>query len=263
MNNTLVKGLRLLETLARRGKAVGVSDLAAATGMPKSGAHRLLQALVEEGYVARHESGTYTTSIKLWELGSAALSGFDLRKHADAIMETLVQSTGETVHLSVLDRHEVVYVHKIDSDNPVRAYSQIGGRAAAHCVATGKAMMAFKTAGWLAGAMEHLHAATPNTITDPEAFLAEMQRVRRNGYAINRGEWRLAVNGLAAPILDGTGAVIAAIGISGPESRLRLARLRALAEEVAEAARRLSAELGEAAPHTSLLSVTSHWGALS
>ncbi|MES2185649.1 MAG: IclR family transcriptional regulator [Pseudomonadota bacterium] len=262
MNNTLIKGLHLLETLARRGQAMGVSELAVAAGLPKSGAHRLLQALVGEGYVLRQEAGSYSTSIKLWELGSAALSGFDLRRHADGIMEALVQATGETVHLSVLDRYEVVYVHKIDSANPVRAYTQIGGRAAAHCVATGKAMMAFKTAGWLAGAMEQLHTATPNTITDPDAFLAEMQKIRRNGYAINRGEWRLSVNGLAAPILDGTGAVIAAIGISGPESRLRPARLRVLAAQVAEAAQTLSASLGEAAPHASLLSVTNHWGAL-
>jgi IclR family KDG regulon transcriptional repressor len=135
MNNTLIKGLRLLETLARRGQAMGVSELAAAAGLPKSGAHRLLQALVGEGYVLRQEAGSYCTSIKLWELGSAALSGFDLRRHADGIMEALVQATGETVHLSVLDRYEVVYVHKIDSANPVRAYTQIGGRAAAHCVA--------------------------------------------------------------------------------------------------------------------------------
>lgn len=259
MNNTLIKGLKVLETLARHGRPMGVSELAAAAEMPKSGAHRLLQALVDERYVVRHGQGSYTASIKLWELGSAALSGFDLRRHADAVMEALMQDTGETVHLSVLDRKEVVYLHKVDSPNPVRAYTQIGGHAAAHCVATGKAMLAFCNQHWLAEAAEHLEMVTPRTVTVPAVFLAELQRIRRNGYAINRGEWRIGVNGLAAPIFDGTGRVIAALGISGPESRLRLTRLRELAPAVSEAARQLSAGLSEGGPHTSLLSVTNHW----
>ena len=263
MNNTLIKGLHLLEGLARHGQKMGVSELAASVGMPKSGAHRLLQALVDERYVSRCEQGTYTVSIKLWELGSAALLGFDLRRHADSVMEALMQSTGESVHLSVLDKREVVYVHKVDSANPVRAYSQIGGRALAHCVATGKAMMAFKNVGWLADAAAQLKAVTPQTLAEPEPFLDEMRNIRSRGYAINHGEWRISVNGLAAPIFDGTGAVIAAIGISGNASRLGPVRLEALSEEVCTAAQILSANLGKAAPHASLLSVMNHWGALA
>jgi DNA-binding IclR family transcriptional regulator len=259
MNNTLVKGLQVLESLARCGRPAGVSELAASLGMPKSGTHRLLQALVEEGYVVRHDAGGYAASIKLWELGSAALSGFDLRRHADPLMEGLMRHTDETVHLSVLDQREVVYVHKVDSANPVRAYTQIGGRAPAHCVATGKAMMAFKSAAWLEDAMRHLAPSTPRTLTDAGLFAAEMQKVRRNGFAINRGEWRLSVNGLAAPILDGAGAVIAAIGISGPESRLKLARLKQLSGGVCDVARALSAEFGRASAHASLLSVVKYW----
>jgi len=91
---------------------------------------------------------------------------------------------------------------------------------------------------------------------------ASMQQVRRLGYAINRGEWRPGVNGLAAPIFDGAGAVIAAVGISGPDTRLRPTRLRDLAAAVCEAAEQLSTGLGEFGPHASLLRVTNHWGGL-
>lgn len=262
MNNTLIKGLHLLDIMARHGKPIGVSELAGMAGMPKSGAHRLLQALVDEHYVVRVPPASYTVSIKLWELGSAALWSFDLRRHADALMESLMQSTGESVHLSVLDGREVVYVHKVECPNPIRAYSQIGGRAQAHCVATGKAMLAFRNPQWLAEISHDLAAATPRTVTDAETFLNEMQRVRRAGYAVNRGEWREGVNGLAAPIFDGTGAVIAALGISGPDTRLRAGRLRDLAAPVCEAAEQLSSGLGEIGPHASLLRVTNHWGAL-
>jgi DNA-binding IclR family transcriptional regulator len=161
MNNTLVKGLCLLEVLARRGEPMGVSELASAAAMPKSGVHRLLQALVDERYVEQSSSGRYRVSIKLWEVASAALPGFDLRRHAEGVMHALVDETGESVHLSVLDHHDVVYVHKLEAaTNPVRAYSQIGGRVPAHCVATGKAMMAFRGPRWLAIAAEHLHIGT-------------------------------------------------------------------------------------------------------
>jgi DNA-binding IclR family transcriptional regulator len=260
MNNTLVKGLGLLEKLAREGRQMGVTEIATITGYPKSGAHRLLQALVDEGYVTRSDAGLYAPSIKLWELGSSALQGFDLRQRACAVMEELAQALGETVHLSVLDDHEVVYVHKVDSDHPVRAYTQIGGRAPAHCVATGKAMMAHRTRGWLCAAASRLRPFTRNTITDRNAFLHEMQQVRRDGFAMNFGEWRPDVHGLAAPVLDATGTVIAAVGISGPARRLDRLRLVELSPSVLDAARALSSELSEAAPHASLLSVTSHWG---
>jgi DNA-binding IclR family transcriptional regulator len=260
MNNTLVKGLTLLDSLARQGRPMGVTDIATVTGFPKSGVHRLLQALVDEGYVVQNDAGLYAAAIKLWELGSSALQGLDLRKRAIGVMEDLAQVVGETVHLSVLDRHEVVYIHKVDSDQSVRAYTHIGGRAPAYCVATGKAMMAYRGRALLADALTRLKPFTENTITDQGAFLREMQQVRGRGYAINRGEWRPDVNGLAAPVLDGTGAVIAAIGISGPARRLDPIRLLDLAPSVAEAAQELSSTLSEAAPHASLLSVTHHWG---
>ena len=262
MNNTLIKGLCLLEVLARRGEAMGVSELAGSVGMPKSGVHRLLQALVDERYVEQSSSGRYRVSIKLWEVASAALPGFDLRRHAEGVMHALVEETGESVHLSVLDQRDVVYVHKLEAPtNPVRAYSQIGGRVPAHCVATGKAMMAFRGPRWLANAAEHLLPATVNTITDPRAFLAEMARIRAQGYASNGGEWRLGINGLASPIFDDAGTVVGAIGISGPAARVEGPRRESLIEQVREAGQTLSMMSGTVSPHALLLSVTNHWNA--
>jgi IclR family transcriptional regulator, KDG regulon repressor len=260
MNNTLVKGLCLLEVLARRGEPMGVSELGSAAGMPKSGVHRLLQALVDERYVEQIGSGRYRVAIKLWEVASAALPGFDLRRHAESVMHTLLDETGESVHLSVLDHCDVVYVHKLEAaTNPVRAYSQIGGRVPAHCVATGKAMMAFRGPRWLAIASERLAAATCRTITEPRAFLAEMSRIRAQGYASNGGEWRLGISGLASPIFDDAGTVIGAIGISGPAASLTGARRESFIERVLEAGQTLSTLSDTVSPHALLLSVTQHW----
>lgn len=142
MNNSLLKGLAILQILARSKAPLGVTAVARQLGISKGNVHRMLQALVQTGFVVRHDRGQYGVSIKLWELGSAALTSFDLRQHAADIMDHLVEETGHSAHLSVLDLTEVVYVHKVEGLQSVRAYSQIGGRAPAYCVATGKALLA-------------------------------------------------------------------------------------------------------------------------
>jgi IclR family KDG regulon transcriptional repressor len=237
MNNTLVKGLALLEVLAHSDRPLGVTELAARIGLGKSNVHRLLQALVEQGYVRRDgDGGTYAASVRLWELGSAVLANLDLRQAAQAWMDWLLDRTRETVHLSMLDGDEVVYVHKLDSPEPVRAYTRIGGRAPAHCVATGKAMLAWIGDARLEALSRRLTGFTPRTIADPGEFLREMERVRQQGYAVNRGEWRESVGGIAAPVRDPSGRVVAAVGLSGPIERLRPSTFKALSADVIRAA---------------------------
>ena len=244
MNNTLVKGLQLLELLARSEGSLGVSDLAAKLALGKSNVHRLLQALVELGYVQKNEPrGTYQASLKLWEVGTALASRLSVKTAALDAMERLLKNTRETVHLSVLDGDEVVYLHKLDSPEPVRAYSEIGGRAPAHCVATGKAILAWQTALYLGGLAGRLQRHTPKTITDPADFLRDLERVRANGYAVNRGEWRESVWGIASPISNADGVVVAAIGVSGPASRIKPAHIKELASDVMAAAAAVSSNV--------------------
>jgi len=253
MNNTLLKGLAVIELLSRSDCPLSLSQVARELGMVKSNVHRLMQALVDTRFVLRDErSGCYLSSIKLWELGSAVLSKLDLRRHAQSQMEALMASTGESVHLSVLDGREVVYVHKVDSPNPVRAYSQIGGRAPAHCVATGKVQIAYGAPSLLADIARSLVRHTERTLVDPEAFLREMKRIRAQGHALNRAEWRADVWGIAAPIMDARGSVIAAIGISGPAARFKKAVLPAWCAAVGSAAVEVAHALGGGQPTTVL-----------
>ncbi|MES2363483.1 MAG: IclR family transcriptional regulator [Pseudomonadota bacterium] len=243
MNNTLVKGLQLLEELVDREGAVGVSELALQLGMGKSNVHRTLQALVELGYVVNEDGrGSYRASLKMWELGARMIARLDVRQAAQPAMHWLLDATRETVHLSVLDGEQVMYVDKLDSPEPVRAYSEIGGRAPAYCVATGKVLLA-----WRERSLPSLHpvnskreAFTPATIIDAAEMTQELARIRTQGYAVNRGEWRASVWGVAAPITDGTGRVVAAIGVSGPATRIKPAGIRLLAKAVTEAAQRIA-----------------------
>lgn len=245
MNNTLIKGLQVIELLAHSSTPLSLTEIARALNLTKSNVHRLLSALSDGNYVIRNpESGSYTASIRLWELGSAVLSKLDLRLHAAHLMESLAEQTDESVHLSIQDRDEVVYVHKVDSPNPIRAYSQIGGRAPIHCVATGKAMLAFKSRESILWSTRHLQSYTASTITSPEAMLEEIERIRRQGYALNAGEWREEVHGIGVPIFDGTGQVIAAIGLSGPKDRFTPEHIETCADLLKHAAQDIMTSLG-------------------
>jgi DNA-binding IclR family transcriptional regulator len=229
---------------------VSLSELSKSLGVVKSNVHRLLQSLIELRYVSRNEDGTYRPCIRLLSLATSVTARFDLRLVALPFMQWLLEQTRETVHLSVLDGEEVFYVEKLESPEPVRAYSEVGGRAPAHCVATGKAMLAFRSEREIALLASHLKAHSPKTITRPDKFIAELKSVAANGYAVNRGEWRESVRGVAAPIVDSSGQVIAAIGISGPAERIKAARYAEFGAHVIKAAAAISSALrGEASDH--------------
>ena len=238
MNNTLVKGLQVMEALARSERALGVSELAVMLELSKSNVHRLLQALVDLRYAVKDEStAEYSASLKLWELGNRVSLRLAVRHAAQARMTELLLATRESVHLSVLEGHEVLYVHKLVSPQPVRAYFEVGSRAPAHCVATGKAILAWQPKAALEQfAASGLQRYTAATIVDPDDFLREMERVRTQGYAVNRGEWRDSVWAIGAPIRDSAGTVVAALGISGPSSRIKPGQIKPLALLVRKAA---------------------------
>ncbi|HSJ98493.1 MAG TPA: IclR family transcriptional regulator [Myxococcota bacterium] len=249
MDKTLLKGLEVLEALAHSEASRGVSDLARALGLTKSNVHRTLQTLAAGGYVRKNAaSGAYECTMKLPQLARAILGRVDLKHLAEPHLEALAAATRETVHLSVLEDRDVFYLHKIDSPQPVRAYSEVSGRAPAHCVATGKALLAFQDEALLRRFGRSLDAYTPRTLASLAALREELGQVRRQGYAVNRGEWRESVGGLAAPVFDGARRAVAAVGISGPVERLRPARMKALAPAVVRAARAISEALGYPGP---------------
>lgn len=246
MDKTFYKGLLLLEALARSDRPRGVTELAVQLGWHKSNVHRSLATLVNLGYVRQNaDSEGYEMSLRLWELGSSIINRLSLKPAASPFMQQLAERTRETVHLSILDGLEVVYVDKIDSPEPIRAYSMVGGRAPAYCVATGKAMLAFQPDPALAGLrFQNLKAYTDKTITEKKAFCKEMERIRQIGYSVNRGEWRAEVRGLAAPIFGAAERSVAAIGLSGPAARLNERRIRPFVPLILAAGEAISREFG-------------------
>lgn len=258
MNNTLIKGLGLLEELSRSERPLGITELATRLSISKSNVHRILQTLVELRYVQQdEETAAYRASLRLWELGSAVLSHFDIRRVAEPFMQRLLEQTRETVQLSILDGDEVVYLHKIDSPKPVFAYTPAGGRAPAWCVATGKAILAYEDRARLESFARRLHRDSKPTIASPEKFLNGLERVRQAGYAVNRGESREGVYGIAAPIRGPDSRVIAAVGISGPAERIKVSMFKTLAVTVIDAAEGISHEFADGRDTDTIASLAS------
>ncbi len=241
-SGSLLKGLAMLELLS--SETMGVTALASHMEMPKSGVHRLLQALRASGWVRQTLSGEYECTLKLWELGQRLANRVDLRGAAAPAMRELATQTRETILLSILDGTDVLYVDVIDSPQPVRAHTRPGDRAPAFCMATGKAMLAYAPPPVIDAIVENFEVFTPLTITTREQLEKELERVRRKGFAFNRGEWGGGVRGIAAPIFDGRGEPIAAISVGAPGERMSETVMRSVAPLVIEAARRISHELG-------------------
>lgn len=244
MDKTVAKAFALLEELAQSDRPLGVSELSERLGLGKSNVHRLLQTLISLKYARQTPESSYVASLRMWEMGHQIFSNFSFRDIAKPYMLQLSDLTNETVHLSEVDAFEVVYVEKIESKEPVRTYTQLGGRAPAYCVATGKIQMAYLPEKDIRLCFETVNQFTPHTITDVEVFCREAAENRERGYAVNRGEWRSDVIGLAAPIADSSGEVIAAIGLSAPASRIGVEEMERFAETVTDCARDISQELG-------------------
>lgn len=244
MEKTVVKAIELVECLSRADQPVGITWLAKELGLTKSNVFRLLNTLVHRGFVRRHAAdGQYELTLKVWELGQSVLSRLDVKKAAAPHLNELMKETNESVHLSIFDDGHVLYIDKVESEQPVRAYSRVGDRPPPHCIATGKVLLAYQPEETIENICRHLERFTPRTITDPRVLRKELEQVRKLGYSVNKGEWRETVCGVAAPIRDYSGGVVGAVGISGPAERLKPNKLDRLAPVVMACADRISADM--------------------
>lgn len=246
MEKTVVKAVGLLEALARSDAPRGVTELSRELELTKSNVHRLLETLRETGYVKRQDSGTYCLSLKIWQLGRSVISRIDLKDIALPHLEELAAHTGETARLTVFENDQGVCIQQIQSSNPIGLITRVGGSLLPYCSATGKALLAYQPPEVVERVGTSLVKFTPRTVGSRAELEQQLRRIRRQGFAFNFGEWRAAVSGVAAPIWDGEGNVVAAIGVSGPTARLSSKFLQTLAPVVRTSALRLSAALGYA-----------------
>ena len=240
--------LTLVEHIAANGPA-GVSALARALDEPKSTVQRSLETLQDAGWL-RSGPDLIDGRKRSWSLTSKLTSltrdagQARLREAALGQMEQLRQQTQETIHLMAPDRQGMVLIERLDSPQPLRIVRALGTHSPLHASSNGKAVLAFlPEAEREARLARPMAALTERTITDPDAMRAELKRIRRAGYAANRGELDNDVRAVAAPILDAAGRPIGSMSISCPASRLGDALIPVYGEMVAAACRAVAAAL--------------------
>lgn len=241
----VVRTLDVLEALTRAGSAVSFTELCEATSTPKATMHRLLQTLQSRGYVSQDASGRYAAGIRCFELGSLWAQNLDLRQVAAPYLAELNQQTRETVHLGIYEHGDVIYIDRLESPQQVIAKSHVGRRCPATCVATGRVLLAYSDSGEIARVLdEPLPSFTKRSVTDPDELADMLGQIRATGYGINHGSYRDEVGGLAAPIRDHTGGVVASVGVCLPEHRFSADRTSLLQDATVTAAVNVSIALG-------------------
>lgn len=218
--STLANGLHVLECLAA-GRS-SVRHLSAELDMPRQTVYRVLKTLASLGWVELDRGDdTYCLTSKVWSIASRSFRLSDVRDTLAPVVRRLADLHGETVHLATYEQGQVTYIDKADGWHPIRSYTELGGTAPAYCVATGKMLLAVQPQGEIERVLRGpLEAHTPETVVDGAELRRQLAEARDQGYAVNRGEWREGVAGIAVPIVSGPTGDHVAIGFSGPRDRI-------------------------------------------
>ncbi len=216
MSQTVDRALRVLPLLAA-GPA-NLERVAGHLGVHKTTALRLLRTLREHGLVYRQADERYRLGGRLFELAHQAMEGLDIREVAHPHLAALNRECGHTVHLAVHHDGEVVYIDKVDSRYPVRTYSRIGRPVAITVAAVAKLLLADLPEPERRRVAEGLEypAYTARSTRDAAGYLAELARVREQGWAADLGGHEESVNCVAAPVRGVDGRVVAAMSVSAP-----------------------------------------------
>ena len=246
MIQSVRRAAALLKVFDNGPTELGVSELSRKTQLHKSTASRLLATLEREGLLER-VPGTekYRLGLMLVRLAGQVTHFDDLRSAARATLVGLAEASRETVILAVLDGDEVMNVEQISGPHLMRDSNWVGRRTPLHCVANGKALLAFLPPTAAERVLSRpLPRFAERTITDPQRLRADLADVRARGYAQAIGEVEEGLHGVAAPVRDGSGAVVAAVSVSGPSYRLAPERMAELGQLVIDAGERISHRLG-------------------
>jgi DNA-binding IclR family transcriptional regulator len=237
--------LEVLEAISKLGVPSSLGSIISATGRPKGTVHRMVSTLVNTDFVRQDEAGRYFLTLKAWRIGSVAVQALDIADKGRPILSKLGSETGETVHLAVLDPSGgVVYVSKVESPKSISVQTRLGQINPSWCTATGRSMIAFNALVAQKVLSEKLEKFTNKTIASPAKIKELLDQVRVNGFAVTLAENHPEMGGIAAPIRDHTGAVVASCGVAIPAFRMNAELIDRFIPLVVDAANTISNLLG-------------------
>lgn len=241
------RALTIMETLAGSKKGLTNSEISRKLKFPKSTISYLLRTLELRGYLYKdRSSGKFRVTAKLFSVGSLALHGLELNDIALPVLQDLVDKSGLTAHLAILDGREAVFVQKVDKPGMIKMNTWVGRRLDVHSTGVGKALIAYAAPAAMEEIIREkgLPKRTPNTITSSAQLFSELAKVRSMGYATDNCENSPDVRCIAAPIFNRKGEIEAAVSLTGTESQIRLHKIKMYAKLLKQAAKNLSRQLG-------------------
>ena len=244
--SSVTSALLVLKVFSEGEAELGISSLAKRLSLAKSTVHRLAVSLAAEGFLEQNaENGRYRLGLALFSLGALVRQRMDVSNQARPLLGQLRDSTQEAVHLAILAQTDIMYLYNLESARAIGIRSYIGARKPAFCTSEGRVLLAYAEPAQLELVLQSgLTARTAKTDTDARALVALLDEVRRNGYATDDEESEEGMRGLAAPIRDISGNVIAAVGLAGPIQRITKKELRAFVPQVVATADAVSQRLG-------------------
>lgn len=252
---SLARGLALLDSLAEMPGGIALIDLCQRVGLSTSTAHRLLTTLEEHRYV-RCDPGTrrWSIGVQAFIAGNGFAKARSLVEMARPQMHALMEESGETANLAVLDGVEVVFLAQVECRQMMRALAFPGMRVPPHCSAPGKALLAMLPEPVLAEVLRRrgLPRFTPRTITTLYRLREALEQTRAQGYAVDDQEHALGLRCVAAVVYDENRQPAGAMSLSGPAVRIPDERLAALGELVRRTAASVTETYGGHMPHLTL-----------
>ena len=227
---SIEKALDLLELLSDNKKEMSITEIGKELHMGFSTVYRILTTLKCHGYVIQNQkTSKYILGIKLFILGCKVQSAVNLVKTVTPFLQKLSQSTNETINFAILEGREVICLTKIESPEVLRTDIKIGARLPAHCTALGKVLLAFLSEQEFMilynNDNEKLFTLTSNSISSVEELKRCLKKVRRQGYGVDKEEYKIGINCLGVPIISDEGKAIAGISVTGPSSRFDLSEI--------------------------------------
>ena len=244
--SSVANSIRLLTSFSGDEDELGITTLAGRLRLAKSTVHRLAATLTSAGFLEQNaETGRYRLGVALFELGALVRRRMDVANEARPKLRELLDKTGETVQLGIVDHFSVLYVYEMESPRAIRMAAAVGGRAPLHCTAVGKVLLAFQSAEYVKEVVQQgLTAYTPRTVTKREALLDMLDEVRQREHAVDDEESESGLRAVAAPVRNHTGSVIAAVGVAAPVQRMSKKTMQTCVPGVMATAAAVSARLG-------------------
>lgn len=245
--------LDVLESFTRTEDELGVTELSERLGLHKNNVFRLLATLEHRGYIEQNKTTeSYRLGAKTLQLGAIFIEQRECRRQARPYLENLMKASGETAVVAVLRGDKVIFMDSVESNRTVRVVSRIGAMIPAHCTAVGKVLLAALPAGEIERLYPDMNLAplTAKSVPSRDQLHAELKKAVEQGFASEQEEADPDVRSIAAPIMDFSGKVIAAVAVVAPAHRLMEEGLEksGIVSLVKDAGKAISAKMGFIVP---------------